>query len=156
MSDPGDAMDRPARSMEWAAVLLTLATLTGLPFAVRGYQRDRVAREAAGAQVVELYASEESGVWSEEPLLAWNSFFRHPQKRPIRIKAGIPVLLRLTSMDVHHSFSIPQLRVLPQDVTPGRWTEIRLGPQDPGSYTVLCHTVCGAKHTTMDAELQVF
>jgi len=140
---------------EGAAVLLTLATLLGLPVAVWGYQHHRVAREAAGAQVVELYASAQTGVWTEEPLLAWDSFFRRPQKRAVRIKAGVPVLLRLTSVDVHHSFSIPQLRVPPQDVTPGRWTEIRLEPQEPGSYTILCYTVCGAKHAFMDAELQV-
>lgn len=149
-------MNTRERMTEVAAVLVTLATLVGLPIAVFGYQRHRVHREAAGAQVIELYASAENGVWTEEPLLAWDSFFRHPQKRAIRIKAGVPVLLRLTSVDVHHSFSIPQLRVLPQDVIPGRWTEIRLEPQEPGSYTVLCYTVCGGKHAFMDAELQVF
>lgn len=149
-------MNTRERMTEVAAVLLTLATLIGLPFAVFGYQRHRVNKEAAGAQVIELYASSQTGVWTEEPLLAWDSFFRRPQKRAIRIKAGVPVLLRLTSVDVHHSFSIPQLRVPPQDVTPGRWTQIRLEPQDPGSYTVLCYTVCGAKHAFMDAELVVF
>lgn len=148
-------MRKRERILEGAAVLLTLAALIGLPVAVFSYQRHRVTRESAGAQVIELYASARAGVWTQEPLQAWDSFFRHPQKRPIRIRAGVPVLLRLTSVDVHHSFSIPQLRVLPQDVTPGRWTEIRLEPQDPGSYTILCYTVCGAKHTFMDAELLV-
>jgi len=140
--------------MERAAVLLTLATLAVLPVAVFSYQRNRVAHAAAGAQVIELYASAQAGVWTQEPLLAWDSWLRHPRKRAIRVKAGVPVLLRLTSVDVHHSFSIPQLRVPPQDVTPGRWTEIRLEPQDPGSYTILCYTVCGGKHAFMDAELQ--
>jgi heme/copper-type cytochrome/quinol oxidase subunit 2 len=149
-------MNKREKWIERVAVALTLASLAGLPIAVFGYQRHRVRREAAGAQVVELYASAQGGVWTEEPLLAWDSFFRHPQKRAIRIKAGVPVLLRLTSVDVHHSFSIPQLRVLPQDVTPGRWTEVRLEPQDPGSYTVLCYTVCGGRHAFMDAELQVY
>lgn len=148
-------MNRRERILERAAVFLTLATLIGLPVTVFSYQRHRVAREAAGAQVIELYATAQAGVWTREPLLAWDSFFRHPQKRVIRIKAGVPVLFRLTSVDVHHSFSIPQLRVPPQDVTPGRWTEIRLEPQDPGSYTILCYTVCGGKHAFMDAELQV-
>jgi Cytochrome C oxidase subunit II, periplasmic domain len=155
MNDGSDAMNRE-KALERAALLLTVVTLVGIPFAVLGYQHHRVAREAAGAQVVELYASAQSGVWSERPLRAWDSFFRHPRKQPIRIRAGRPTLLRLTSVDVHHSFSIPQLRVPAQDVTPGRWTEIRLEPQDPGSYTVLCYTVCGGKHSTMDAELLVF
>jgi hypothetical protein len=149
-------MNKREKWIERGAVALTLAALAGLPLAVFGYQHQRVRREAAGAQVVELYASAQSGVWTQEPLLAWDSFFRHPQKRPIRIKAGGPVLLRLTSVDVHHSFSIPQLRVLPQDVAPGRWTEVRLEALDPGSYTVLCYTVCGGKHAFMDAELQVY
>lgn len=148
-------MNKRERFIERAAVVLTLATLAGVPAAVFSYQRHRVHREAAGAQVIELYASAQGGVWTQEPLLAWDSFFRHPQKRAIRIKAGVPVLLRLTSVDVHHSFSIPQLRIPPQDITPGRWTEIHLDPQDPGSYTILCYTVCGGKHAFMDAELQV-
>lgn len=148
-------MNKREKIMERAAIVLTLVTLASLPAAVFSYQRHRVHREAAGAQVVELYASAQGGVWTEEKLLAWDSFFRHPQKRAIRIKAGVPVLLRLTSVDVHHSFSIPQLRIPPQDITPGRWTEIHLDPQDPGSYTILCYTVCGGKHAFMDAELQV-
>ena len=149
-------MNKREKITEAAALVLTLALLAGVAVAVPSYQRHRVAREAAGAQVVELYASAERGIWTEQPLLAWNSFFRHAQKRPIRIKAGQSVLLRLTSVDVHHSFSIPELRVLPHDVTPCHWTEIRLEPQERGSYTILCYTVCGAKHTAMDAELQVF
>lgn len=149
-------MNKRDKITEAAAVVLTLALLLGVALAVPAYQRHRVAREAAGAQVVELYAGAERGIWTEEPLLAWNSFFRHPQKRPIRIKAGKPVLLRLTSVDVHHSFSIPELRLLPHDVSPGHWTEIRLEPQERGNYTILCYTVCGTKHTSMDAELQIF
>ncbi len=149
-------MNKREKILEAAAVVLTLALLAGMAVAVQGYQRHRVAREAGGAQVVELYASAERGLWTEEPLLAWNSSFRHVQKKPIRVRAGQPVLLRLTSVDVHHSFSIPELRVIPHDVSPGHWTEIRLEPQERGSYTILCYTVCGTKHTSMDAELQIF
>ncbi len=75
------------------------------------------------------------------------------EKRPIHIKAGRPTLLRLTSVDVHHSFSIPELRILPKDVTPGHWTEIRLDALERGTYTITCYTVCGMKHSSMDAEL---
>ncbi len=149
-------MNKREKIAEAAALVLTLALLLGVAFAVPVYQHHRVARAAAGAQVVALYASAERGIWTEEPLRAWNSSFRHVQKKPIRIKAGQPILLRLTSVDVHHSFSIPELRVLPHDVSPGHWTEIRLEPQERGSYTILCYTVCGTKHTSMDAELQIF
>jgi heme/copper-type cytochrome/quinol oxidase subunit 2 len=149
-------MSKREKIIEATAVILTVGLLAGAAVAVPAYQHHNVARQAAGAQVVQLYASAERGIWTEEPLLGWNSFFRHVQKRPIRIKAHRPVLLRLTSIDVHHSFAIPELRVLPRDVTPGRWTEIRLDPQEPGTYMIICYTVCGPMHTSMDAELQVY
>jgi heme/copper-type cytochrome/quinol oxidase subunit 2 len=148
-------MMKRERMIEAGAAVLTVAMLAGIPIAVRGYEHRRVAKEAAGAQVVELYASSKAGVWTEEPLVAWNSFFRHPRKRPIRVRAGKPMLLRLTSVDVHHSFSIPQLQLPPQDVTPGRWTEVRLDAQEAGSYSIVCYTVCGGQHSAMTAELEV-
>ena len=150
-------MNRRERIVESAAVIVTVGLLAGVALAVPAYQRHNIAREAAGAQVVTLYASAERGIWSQEPLLGWNSFFKHVDKRPIRVRAGVPILLRVTSIDVHHSFSIPELRVLPKDITPGRWTEIRLDPQERGStYTAICYTVCGMQHTSMDVELQVY
>src|SRR5579859_1200360 len=123
-------MNRRETLMESAAVILTVVLLAGVALAVPAFQRHNVAREAAGAQVIELYASAERGIWSQQPLLGWNSFFKHVQKQPIRVRAGVPILLRVTSIDVHHSFSIPELRVLPKDITPGRWTEIRLDAQE--------------------------
>ena len=149
-------MSKREKIAEATAVILTLGLLAGVAVAVPLYQHHNVARQAAGAQVVELYATAQRGIWSEEPLLGWNSFFRHVEKRPIRIRAHRATLLRLTSVDVHHSFSIPELRIAPNDITPGRWTEVRLDPQEPGTYTITCYTVCGSMHSSMDAELQVY
>lgn len=149
-------MNKRERIIEIAAVVLTVGLLAGVAIAVPVYQRHNVRKQATGAQVVELYASAQRGIWTEEPLLGWNSAFKHVQKRPIRIKAGQPILFRLTSVDVHHSFSIPELRVLPHDVMPGHWTEVRVDALERGTYTLTCYTVCGMKHSTMDAELQAF
>ena len=149
-------MNRRERIIETAAVVLTLSLLGGVGIAVPAYQHYRVRKSAAGAQVVELYASAERGIWTQEPLRGYNASIRHVEKKPIRVKAGQPILFRLTSIDVHHSFSIPELRVFPHDVTPGHWTEVRVDPLDRGTYTVTCYTVCGMKHSSMDAELQVF
>jgi heme/copper-type cytochrome/quinol oxidase subunit 2 len=149
-------MTKREKILEITAIVVTLVFLGGIAAAVPAYQRHRVSKEAAGAQVVELYASAERGIWSKAPLRAWNAWFKRTGKQPIRIKAGQPALIRLTSIDVHHSFSIPELRIYPHDVTPGHWTEIHLDPQERGTYTITCYTFCGAKHVTMDAELQVF
>lgn len=146
-------MSKRENLLEAAAVVLTIGLLAGVAVAVPLYQHHLVAREAAGAQIVTLYASASRGVWTETPLIGWNASFRRAGKLPIHVKAGGPILLRLTSVDVHHSFSIPELRVLPKDVTPGHWTEVRLDPLDKGIYTITCYTVCGMMHSAMDAEL---
>lgn len=146
-------MNKREKTFEIAAIVLTAGLLAGVAVAVPVYQHHVVAREAAGAQVVTLYASASRGVWTETPLVGWNAAFRRAEKLPIHVKAGRPILLRLTSVDVHHSFSIPELRVLPKDVTPGHWTEVRLDPLDKGIYTITCYTVCGMNHSSMDAEL---
>ena len=60
-------MNKREKIIEGAAVMLTLALLSGVAVAVQGYQHHRVAREAAGAQVVELYASAERFVVWRKP-----------------------------------------------------------------------------------------
>lgn len=144
-----------ARGMEALAVVLVLATIFGVPVAVRAYDRHVVQQRAQGTRVIELCANGRLGAWLQHPVGGWNYFRTEPKPGPIRMKIGEPVLFRVTSVDVHHSFSIPELRIVPHDVTPGRWTEILVQPDEPGTYSVLCYTVCGEKHIYMDAELDV-
>ena len=143
------------RSIETVATAMVLATVFGVPFAVRAYDRHVVQQEAQGARVIELYANGRLGAWLQHPVEGWNYFRTEPKPGPIRIKVGQPVLFRLTSMDVHHSFSIPQLRIKARDVAPGRWTDVSVQPDESGNYTVLCYTVCGTGHVYMDAQLDV-
>ena len=143
------------RSIETVAASLVLGTVFGVPVAVRAYDRHVVQQEAHGARVIELYANGRLGAWLQHPVEGWNYFRTEPKPGPILMKVGQPVLFRLTSMDVHHSFSIPQLRIKARDVAPGRWTEVSVQPDDSGHYTVLCYTVCGLGHVYMDAQLDV-
>jgi len=60
------------------------------------------------------------------------------------------VLLKMTSVDVIHSFWVPEFRVK-QDVLPGAnlVKELRITPTKIGSYTVMCAELCGGKHAEM-------
>jgi heme/copper-type cytochrome/quinol oxidase subunit 2 len=140
---------------EAAATALTVVMLAAVPVGLLAYHRHVVATEAHGRRVVNLYASAKAGFWLEDPVEGWNYFLAHPKPRPIRVRAGEPVLLRITSVDVHHGFSIPQLHIMTRDVTPGRWTEVEVQADDPGTYTMLCYTVCGNRHVYMEGELDV-
>ncbi|HLJ61186.1 MAG TPA: cytochrome c oxidase subunit II [bacterium] len=59
-----------------------------------------------------------------------------------------PVAVRVTSIDVIHSFSLPNFRVK-QDAMPGRTVEVWFTPDKAGNYQIVCAQLCGVGHYTM-------
>jgi cytochrome c oxidase subunit II len=72
----------------------------------------------------------------------------------LRVPAGRPVRLLITSRDVIHSFFVPALR-LKQDALPGRYTEVWFQADAPGSYEIFCAEYCGLSHSAMLGQLVV-
>jgi len=72
----------------------------------------------------------------------------------LRVPAGRPVRLLLTSRDVIHSFFVPALR-LKQDALPGRYTQTWFEATEPGRYPIFCAEYCGLGHSAMLGELVV-
>lgn len=66
----------------------------------------------------------------------------------IHIPVGEPVELLLTSVDVIHSFWVPQLHGK-IDMIPGRTTSIIIEATDAGTYYGECAEFCGLQHTKM-------
>lgn len=66
----------------------------------------------------------------------------------LHVPAGKQVLLQMTSLDVIHSFWVPEFRVK-EDVVPGRITELRITPTLEGDYKVRCAELCGTSHAYM-------
>lgn len=84
--------------------------------------------------------------------------FRHPDGRTevgeLRVPAGKPVRLVMTSRDVIHGFFVPAFRIK-QDVLPGQYTYLHLQPDKEGTYDIFCAEYCGVGHSTMRAKLLV-
>ena len=59
-----------------------------------------------------------------------------------------PVEFKIKTKDVIHSFWVPQFR-LKSDAVPGLTTSIRVTPDKPGRYEVVCAELCGLGHATM-------
>ena len=64
------------------------------------------------------------------------------------------VVLRMNSLDVIHSFWVPEFR-LKQDLVPGEETSLRITPDRLGEYTLRCAELCGTSHSYMQAAVIV-
>jgi cytochrome c oxidase subunit II len=70
------------------------------------------------------------------------------------LPAGRPVRVQVRSMDVIHSFFLPNFRVK-QDAMPGMTIEIWFVPKEPGDFDLACAEHCGLGHYRMKGEVHV-
>jgi cytochrome c oxidase subunit 2 len=97
-----------------------------------------------------LEVSLESGMYSWDYTYA-NGI--HTQNE-LRVPAGKPVLLRMTSRDTIHDHYIPDFKVK-EDSMPGRVTYMWFYPKDPGKHLVVCNEYCGIMHSYMSGQIIV-
>jgi cytochrome c oxidase subunit 2 len=84
--------------------------------------------------------------------LQWDWRFEYPEgfaANELHLPVNRQVVLRMQSLDVIHSFWVPEFRIK-QDLLPGRITEYRITPIRVGRYTVRCAEMCGASHSYME------
>jgi len=82
----------------------------------------------------------------------WDWRFEYPEgfaSNELHLPVNQQVVLRMQSLDVIHSFWVPEFRIK-QDVLPGRVTEYRITPIRVGRYTVRCAEMCGTSHSYME------
>lgn len=91
----------------------------------------------------------------------WNWRFEYPEydltSDVLVIPLNQPVLLKLTSEDVIHSFWVPEFRVK-QDVLPGGEDfikELRITPTKINDFKIRCAELCGQRHYAMLADVKV-
>lgn len=88
----------------------------------------------------------------------WNWQFQYPDylvsSKSLYLPVGAQVDLQLTSLDVTHSFFVPEFRIK-QDAVPGRTIDLRITPTLIGHYQVECAQLCGTHHTEMTADVFV-
>jgi cytochrome c oxidase subunit 2 len=70
----------------------------------------------------------------------------------MRVPVGIPVIVQMASVDVLHSFYLPNLRVK-QDVVPGTITRVWFQATEEGEWDIACAQHCGTHHYKMKALL---
>ena len=76
----------------------------------------------------------------------------HETDGTMRVPAGTPVQLNVTSRDVFHTFGAPGLRVK-TDAIPGQRTTTWFIANETANYTAQCFELCGAGHSLMEAKI---
>jgi len=106
----------------------------------------RTIRNSPDAMVIKVTASQ------------WSWKFDYPDygitTTELYLPKGKPILLRMQSTDVIHSFWVPEFRVK-QDLVPGRVTELRITPILDGDFKVRCAELCGTGHYRMEQPVMV-
>jgi cytochrome c oxidase subunit II len=83
----------------------------------------------------------------------WWWEFRYPDQQVVtanepHLPVGTPVVLRLTSIDVIHSFWIPQFGWM-RDAVPGKTNSMPVQLTQAGSFVGSCNQYCGVEHAWM-------
>jgi cytochrome c oxidase subunit 2 len=123
----------------WTALPFVLVVI----FAYMGaYSLGDISRVEPTAMVIKVRAQQ----------FSWT--FEYPEyggivSEELHLPVGQPVVLKMESRDVIHSFWVPEFRVK-QDVVPGRVIDYRITPTLIGNYKVRCAELCGASHYNME------
>ena len=128
-------------------VWTVIPLITVLYFGVIGAQQlSQITRPNSEELVVEVTAQQ----------YAWT--FHYPDWDITSPELNLPrdrqVLFQMTSLDVIHSFWVPEFRIK-QDAVPGSTTELRITPTEVGAYKVRCAELCGTAHYSMLAPVNV-
>ena len=131
-----------------------------------------------GTLLVNAYADIHEGFWNfptekQSPLLvevmaqqwAWNIRYAGPDNKwntaddivtlnDMHIPIGRPVMIKLQSKDVIHSFYLPNFRTK-QDAIPGSITKMWFQGTKPGVVEIGCAQHCGTNHYKMKGTLTV-
>jgi len=116
----------PAR--RWLVVALLLANCAG---------GKATTDEDASLKVIPLVARK----WSFDP-------------STITLKKGEPVILEITSEDVHHGFNLSAFGAR-ADVVPGQKVRLKVAPDKTGTFEFHCDYYCGSGHEGMEGQVVV-
>jgi cytochrome c oxidase subunit II len=122
----------------WTAVPAMLVTAVAIVSGVVLTQNDHLPKDRL---VVDVTAQQ--FVWS----------FKYPAYKDLttgtlRLPLGKTVQLRISAVDVIHSFWVPQFRQK-QDALPGQVNNLKITPKELGEFPVICTELCGLGHAAM-------
>jgi cytochrome c oxidase subunit 2 len=157
-AQPGEDMDGPpihghtGLEIVWTAVPAALVTAISIVSAIVLAKNDHIPKAAAAGDPLKpllVDVTAQQFAWSFE-YPAFGKLKSATLKLPLRA----PVELRITSLDVTHSFWVPEFGQK-QDAVPGSTTKLVITPDKNGTYPVICTELCGLGHAVMRSRAEV-
>lgn len=130
---------RDARILELASIIFpTILVLIVFTWGFKVYLKLNIAPPAS--YEIQVTASQ------------WKWDFGYPDGTvyagDLHVPANRPVRLVMNSMDVLHSFFVPQFRIK-QDVVPNRYTSVWFEATKADTFDIFCTEYCGVQHSGM-------
>jgi cytochrome c oxidase subunit 2 len=114
-------------------------------YGFKGYVQAMVAPDKA----IEIKARGKQWVWD-----FYYPGDTEPTPGELVVPMGLPVKMQMSSLDVLHSFFIPEFRVK-RDLVPGMYTTLWFEATQLGRRQIFCTEYCGTSHSAMLAEVEV-
>jgi cytochrome c oxidase subunit II len=169
-ASPDDDSDGPPThgntglEIVWTAVPAALVTAISIVSAVVLARNDHLPFASAASKSTQVTCPASHGdplkplvVCVTAQQFAW--LFKYPGyhntvSSTLRLPLGTPVQLRLGSLDVIHSFWVPEFGQK-QDAVPGLLTKLVITPKRLGTFPVICTELCGLGHAVMRSSTTV-
>ncbi len=155
-------MVRNNKKLDVFFALVLALVLVALPAAISYYdQRVSSKKVPSGAREFTLTGHAERGwMLGEVPAYGAISLWQkhgQPIGRPvIEVRKGDLVVLKLTSSDVVHGFSLKDFGIfLTTGIQPGKTVYVSFKADRTGVFTFSCNAVCGESHQNMQGTLVV-
>ena len=145
---PSDDAPETARRLGWivaGAAAVTVVTLVVLTVSSVVAGRGLLSPSAPGAVTVDVIGHQWWWEFQYRDVSA-NEWVNSPNE--LHIPVGVPVVLKVTSRDVIHSFWVPNLHGK-RDLVPGMVTHTWIQADRPGVYRGQCAEFCGHQHAHM-------
>jgi cytochrome c oxidase subunit II len=128
-----------------AAVAVTVITLLGLTIA--SYFTDRSLANLGDERSLTIKVTARQWWWEVEYVHSEPSRTLTTANE-IHVPTSVPIILKLASSDVIHSFWVPELAGK-MDLVPGRENILRIRAERSGRYSGQCSEFCGLQHAHM-------
>ena len=105
--------------------------------------------------MINITAVAAQGIFTEDVVNGWNNWYKTFKRANIILTKGEKVILRFTSVDVTHTFYVPEVGLGPIVVEAGHIYDVPFTANIAGKFTYYCTSVCGHCHNYMRGNFSV-